>query len=478
MDLSRREFLKKAQGLTIGLTAAAMTGSISLAAADEKRLPNVVFILADDLGWGDLKCYGHPYMKTPSLDKLAKQGVRFTHAYMSGSVCTPARAALMTGRYPSQVRMHGHIAGHELNEQRGMPDWLDPNEMTLARLLQQNGYTTAHIGKWHLGDAQDAPTPAQYGFDYTRSSTSNDPNSMELWSPQSRPTATKVVMDEALKFIEQNKDKPFYVNAWLVDPHGPLNPSKEQMDEYAWAKPMPDLDYEGSMRVYWGTVTEMDKQIGIFLDKLDQMGLAENTIVIFSSDNGPEDIHNRNTSHSGIGSSGPFRGVKRSLYEGGIRVPMIIRWPAKTPANVVDNQNIVAGVDLMPSICSLAGVKMPKNLDIDGVDMSDVFLGKPKKRKPHHWQWRFAVLGKQVDLSPTLAMRDGDWKLLMNDDGSRVELYDIVKDPSEMNNLAKEKAGIAKKMAKELLGWSKKLPPGPSEPGAGGNEYAWPKPLN
>ncbi len=480
MDLSRRDFLKRAQGLAIGLSALSMTGAISAAMADEKRPPNVVFILADDLGWGDLKCYGHPFMKTPSLDKLAKQGVRFTQAYMSGSVCSPARAALTTGKYPSTLKIHGHIATHEFNEKRGMANWLDTNEATLPRLLQQSGYATAHIGKWHMGGYNDpaAPAPSEYGFDYTRSALSSDPNQLEIL--RNRPTSTKGVLDEAMNFIEQNKDKPFYVNAWLADPHSPLNPSVEQMDEYKWAKPSrwPELQkYEGAIRVYGGTVTEMDKQIGIFIDKLDQMGLGENTIVIFSSDNGPEDRFIVNASYSAMGSPGPFRGVKRSLYEGGIRVPMIVRWPGKTPANAVDNESVIEGVDLLPTICKLAGAKMPDGLDIDGVDMSDAFLGKPKKRKPLHWEWRFLILGRQFDLSPTLAMRDGNWKLLMNPDESRIELYDIVKDPGELNNLAEDKRSIVKKMKKELLSWHKTLPLGPSDQGAGSDEYQWPKPL-
>ena len=198
-------------------------------------------------------------------------------------------------------------------------------------------------------------------------------------------------------------------------------------------------------------------------------------MILFSSDNGPEDIHVANAGHSGVGSAGPFRGRKRSLYEGGIRVPGIFRWPGKIPAGVVENKSVVAGVDWLPTVCKLAGVQIPATHRIDGEDMSDVLLGKTRPRaKPLMWEWRFRIAGEPFHHSPMLAIRDGDWKLLMNPDRSRVELYEINKDPTQLNNLADRRPGLAASLGERLLAWQKDLPSGPTEPGVGRMTYSWP----
>lgn len=452
--------------------------------SQENRPPNVVFIFADDLGWGDLSVYGHPKLQTPSLDKLAEEGRLFTQFYVNNPVCSPSRASIMTGRFPSELGLHGHLSTTESNKERGMPDFLDPAIPNLTRTFQENGYAVGHFGKWHLGHTENAPAPNAYGIDESLTNTSNDTVDFKLWYPKNRPKASKMVFEETLKFVEKNKGKPFYVNAWLVDPHSVLNPSKEQMKDFEWASPKPyskkyfgeAVNFYGAPQVYYATVTEMDRQIGIFLDKLNALGLEENTIIVFSSDNGPEVPEISNASHSAAGSSGPFRGVKRSLYEGGIRVPFIVKWPNHVPEATVDSISVVSGVDFLPTLGKLCGIDISKNLEIDGEDMSSSWLGKPQERsKPLFWEWRFGIAGRHLDKSPMLAIREGRWKLLMNPDGSRIELYDILADPSELQNLNHSRPKIVTDLSNKILDWQQSLPEGLVSKSAGQNNYSWPK---
>ncbi|MCR4414607.1 MAG: sulfatase-like hydrolase/transferase, partial [Thermoguttaceae bacterium] len=193
--------------------------------------PNVVLILADDLGWGDLSCYGNERLRTPNLDRLARQGTLFTQFYVNGSVCSPSRCAIMTGQYPARHRIHGHYAEHAQNAARGMSNWLDPRTPNLASLLKTAGYATAHVGKWHLGAGPGAPEPTAYGFDVARAMVCANPAWTEppetFWAK-----STTVFVDEAIRFIRQNKDRPFYLNVWTLVPHAPLNPTDEQMKPY------------------------------------------------------------------------------------------------------------------------------------------------------------------------------------------------------------------------------------------------------
>lgn len=464
------------------IVCAIMVHTISHAQQNDR--PNVIFIFADDLGWGDLGCYGHPRLKTPALDQLASEGKLFTHFYVNGSVCSPSRASIMTGQYPARLGIHGHFAAPDINARRGMPDYLDPAVPMLTKTLQQNGYATGHFGKWHLGHSEDAPLPGAYGIDEFRTNTSNDTTAdFKLWYPENRPVATKMVLDEATAFIEKHKDQPFYINAWLVDPHAVLNPSEEQMKPYEWTSANPyaekyygqTVDFYGTTQVYYATVTEMDRQIGIFLDKLEALGLAENTIVIFSSDNGPEVMEITNAAHSAAGSTGPFRGCKRSLYEGGVRVPLIIRWPGQIAAGSIDSTSVIGAVDFLPTISQLCGITDYPSAEIDGEDMSEAWLGAPQDRTESlFWEWRFNIAGHHLNKSPMLSIRDGQWKLLMNPDRSRVELYNIVADPSELDNQATNHPEVVKTLSEKLLAWQKTLPEGPADKSAGSNAYRWP----
>lgn len=478
MKSNRREFMARLAGALLGTSLLGTRGGAFAGNEGGGRPPNIVFLFADDLGWGDLGCYGHRRLKTPSLDRLADEGILFTQFYVSGSVCSPSRAAIMTGQCPARLGIHGHFAAPENNERRGMPDYLDPEVPTFTRLLQERGYAVGQFGKWHLGSGPGAPLPSAYGIDEHRTNTSNDPDAggaFNLWSPELRPVASKMVLDEAIQFIERHRDGPFYVNAWFVDPHATLNPSEEQMAPYERFSPR-GVDFRGAEQVYYATVTEMDRQIGIFLQKLDELGLRENTIVIFSSDNGPEDIHISNASHSGVGSPGPLRGRKRSLYEGGVRVPFIVRWPGRAPAGRVDNDSVIAGVDFLPTLCALAGAEIPEGILLDGEDRSAAFRGETTRReRPLYWEWRYRVFGHPFNRCPMLAMRDGDWKLLMNPDRSRVELYNIVEDPREMDNRASEHPDIVDRMAARLLAWQGELPESPLDEDAGSDAYPWPE---
>ncbi|HUR57444.1 MAG TPA: sulfatase-like hydrolase/transferase, partial [Opitutaceae bacterium] len=302
---------------------------VVVASAAPATKPNSIFILADDLGWGDLSCYGNPQLQTPNLDRLAKGGTLFTQFYVSGSVCSPSRSAFMTSMYPARNRIHGHFATPEQNTARGMVQFLDPKVANVASTLRSAGYTTAHIGKWHLGNESGGPPIADYGFNFVGSGERGA--GINRSDPFYRANSTALFVDEALTFIKGRGDQPFYLQLWTLVPHATLNPTPEQMEPFARFS-NPDLPHKSARTIYYASVSELDKQIGRLMDELEKLGLADNTAIFFSSDNGPEEIQVLNAGHSGVGSPGPFRGRKRSLYEGGVREPFIVRFPGRVPA--------------------------------------------------------------------------------------------------------------------------------------------------
>jgi arylsulfatase A-like enzyme len=440
-----------------------------------KPPPNIVFVYVDDMGFGDLGCYGNPKIRTPHLDKMASEGILFTNFTVASPVCSPSRVGVMTGQFPSRQSFHGHLADLDSNLRRGMPNYLDPDVETMTRILQSAGYSTGHFGKWHMGGPQDksAPPPSSYGIDLSGTVLSNGPHYRK--EGDKRAQSSMRIMQHTLDFIEANSEKPFFVNCWLIDPHSVLAPSKEQLAEY------PELEsrakgFSSATQIYSSVITDVDKQVGRLLEKLEQLGLTENTLVIFSSDNGPAPIWGLDTAHSGAGSVGSLRGCKASLYEGGIRVPFIVYWPGHAPGGKVDDLTVISGVDLLPTFCSLAGIKVSENLNLDGQDMSQALLGKQVERtKPLMWEYRYSPWGRHIQKSPALAMREGDWKLMMNPDGSRIELYNLRMNPCEVDNLANEYPGIVKEMSQELLAWQRSLPDKEFLPeSAGSFDYPWP----
>lgn len=443
-----------------------------------ERTPNVILFLCDDLGWADLPCYGQGAVKAhggwqiqgnvkmPHVDRFAEQGTRFTRFYVNGAVCSPSRAGIMTGRFPSSIGVHDFFGPDSLNPDRTMPDYVDPDLLTIADVFKSAGYATGHFGKWHLNTDPNVPTLDQYGFD-----------EFKILRPSraERPTNTAAVVDCSIRFMECHQDEPFFLNVWIRDPHAPLLPTEEQMAPYADLSPNWE-DHVGGLQVYYSVLTELDRQFGRLMARLDELGLAENTLVIFTSDNGPVDGLLPGTSHYGGATSanhGPFRGCKRSLYDGGVRMPFIARWPGNVPVKKLDETTLFSGVDLLPSFAALVGAAPS---EFDGEDVSAVFRGQvQRKEKPLFWENRFPVYGAVAHQSPMLAVCEGNWKLLMNPDGSRVELYDSPNDPSELNNLAHLNPDVVSELKQKLMTWHRSLPKGFVHANAGQRIFNWPK---
>jgi arylsulfatase A-like enzyme len=429
------------------------------------RPPNIIFILADDLGWGDPGCYGNRELKTPNLDRLAQEGTRFQQFYVSSPVCSPSRASFLTGQFVNRHHIYSYLLGKEANQRRGLPQFLDPNQTLLPKLLHNAGYATAHYGKWHLGacDEMQAPPPTMYGFDAHRTLRDNgdgiqrvaeDIPGWNVWKGaregpdwhEFKARSSELIVDETIRFVESHRNQPFYIDTWFFDPHARLTPTALQMKPYA--------DFGTPFRIYYGAVTNLDEQVGRLLRRLDELELANDTLVLFSSDNGPDDIHVKNASEHGVGDPGPFRGRKYSGYEGGIRLPLIARWPGHIPAGRVDESTVVSGVDFLPTLCKLAGVQPPGRTAIGGEDMSGALLGHPIERsRPLFWDLRFNTPGDFINKCPHLAIRDGRWKLFMNPDGSSVELYDIVRNSLEVDNLADTHPDVVRRLSQMLMKW-------------------------
>lgn len=463
-----------------------LCGSALLAAgpAPSAERPNVIFILADDLGWGDLGSTGHPYIRTPHLDRLAAEGTVIRNFYVNSTVCSPSRAAFMTGRYPARLGFHHITSSLEVNQRRKVPDSLDPDVTTVADVFRAAGYATAHFGKWHLGKYGASPQPAAYGFD--ASAVQSGPGETLARYPDRAPVPanggpedpqtrmTRLAFDAALDFIRGHPGQPFYVNLWTPLPHAPLRLNAGQLEPYRDVLPRADdpaftpwmRDYMQSaprlaaqMRMHLAAVTEVDHHVGRLLAALRDLGMDQRTLVVFSSDNGPEDFYIGNAANAGLGSPGPFRGRKRSLYDGGIRVPFIARWPGRVPAGRVDRDTILSGIDFLPTVAALAGIS-PAVPGIDGEDLSAALRGSvAPRRAPLYWEWFFEVVGARAYLPPPLAIRDGPWKLFTDYAGGAVELYDLARDPAETTNVAGRNAEVVDRLKPLVLGWMRTLPP-------------------
>ena len=322
-----------------------LASSLYAGSENKKKQPNVVVIFIDDMGYADPGCYGNPLVGTPNIDNLADHGIRFTNFYVNSPICSPSRVALLTGQYPMRHRIHSFIASSERNEKRSMADFLDPEAPSLARILKGQGYATGHFGKWHMGGGRDvdwAPLPQAYGFDQSLVSFEGlGDRILEYGSSLCDQSAvlgkgkitrvhkyekTRIYVDSALSFIERNQHSPFYIHLWPNDVHDPHRPMPGVGEKY---KDITDNPYQQD---FLAVLEEMDEQIGRFMSGLEEKGLLEETIVIFTSDNGPTDWpwYYRD-GYNPPGFTGPLFGRKWSLYEGGIRMPFIVCWKGHVP---------------------------------------------------------------------------------------------------------------------------------------------------
>jgi len=433
---------------------------LSAESAELANRPNIVFILADDLGSADLACYGNRDVPTPRLDRMAAEGTRFTQYYCGSPICSPSRTSLTTGMYPGRWRITSFLQTKKGNRDCGQADFLDPAAPSLARILKSAGYKTAHIGKWHMGggrDVDDAPKFAAYGFDeHAGTWESPEPHADItatdwIWSEKDkvkRHDRTAFFVDRTLDFLKRHKGQPCYVNLWPDDVHTPWVPSDEQLGPQAASVPE-------QQRKYRAVLAELDRQVGRLLDGIKEMGLDDHTLVLFTSDNGALPTFGGKRSVN-------FRGSKLSLYEGGIRMPFIAHWPGRVPAGRTDAETVLSAVDLFPSLCKLAGAPLPAAA-LDGEELSGALLGQSfQRRQPLMWEYgrnatSFAY-PQGRDKSPNLAVRDGRWKLLVNADGSGAELYDLSSDAGEAKNVAEQQPEIVKRLREVVLAWRKSLP--------------------
>ena len=443
------------------LTFILMTTFASVATAAD-RSPNIVFIFIDDMGYADPSCFGNPMMKTPHIDRLATEGVKLTSFYVNSPICSASRTAVTTGNYPGRWRIHSYLASRSANRARRMADQLDPKAPTTAKRLKAAGYATAHFGKWHMGggrDVQDAPLPSAYGFDehfvdhqgMGPKITDKKKTPKHLW--------TKTYADMSIDFMRRNKAKPFYLRFFPNDVHDRHSPAPGEAEK--WAGSTKDETWQR----FFAVLADMDRQIGRLVDEIDKLGLTKDTLIVFTSDNGPTDwpvyYKNKDRVHP-PGFTGPFFGRKWSLYEGGIRMPFIARWPGRIAPNTTNDVSVMAGIDLPVIFRKIAGLPEDPAEKLDGVDMSAALFGKNIDRpKPVFWQYggTFSHLrpGNKAYKSPSLAMRDGRWKLLMNPDGSELKLFDVVKDLGEKTNITELQSAVVGRMKAQLIAWYQQL---------------------
>jgi arylsulfatase A len=412
------------------LTLGCAVPALAFAAASAPR-PNIIVLLCDDLGYGDLSCFAHPEIRTPHLDQLAREGTRFTDCYSASPVCSPSRAGLMTGRTPNRLGIRDWIP-----PQSGI--FLRPAEITVAQLLKKAGYHTFHAGKWHLNSRTDGsePTPGDAGFDhwlYTQNNAApshlNPRNFIRNGQPAGPLTgpSSHLVVAEATRWLDATQraaDAPFFLNLWFHETHEPVAATEEFLALY------PD-EKNPDRRHYLGAASQMDAAVGQLLRYLDDHGLRDNTFIYFSSDNGPETLKRYKSADRSYGSAGPLRGMKLHVTEAGYRVPGIIRWPGHVAAGAT-NAEPICNLDFLPTACALAGIAPPRDRALDGANLLPLFAGQPLVRpQPLYWQYDFSI-GKPW----TLALRDGPWKLLADATLTHVELYDLTADLGEKQNLA------------------------------------------
>jgi arylsulfatase A-like enzyme len=421
-----------------------------LAANDASR-PNIVFIMADDLGYGDLGCYGQRQIKTPNLDRLAAEGVRFTSCYAGSTVCAPSRCALMTGLHTGHARIRGNDR---------VP--LGPDDVTVAEILRSAGYATGIIGKWGLGEPETTGIPTRQGFDewfgYLNQHHAHNYYPDYLWKNEQKVALPNVVQDnvastraaysadlftrEALDFLDRHRLEPFFLYLPFTLPHANNEAGKQGM-EIASDAPYSAEPWPQAQKNHAAMITYLDAQVGRVLDRLAELKLDQNTIVFFTSDNGPH--REGGADPEFFKSSGPLRGFKRSLHDGGIRVPMIVRYPGRIAAGTASSQ-VWALWDALPTLAELVGAKFPKGLD--GISMLPALLGEKaagRAQTNHEYlYWEFHERGFSQ------AVRFGDWKAIRPKPGAPLELYDLARDEAEQHDVAAQHAAVVQQ-AESLL---------------------------
>ena len=451
------------QILALGLFA------VGLHAAElAKRPPNIVFILIDDMGWADGACFGSKFYQTPEIDSLAKQSVRFTSAYAACAVCSPTRAALMTGKYPARLHITDWIPGEGApkNSRFKIPDWqenLPLEETTLATALKKLSYVTGHLGKWHLGGEKYFPQhqgfdtniaggetghPASYFWPYGATNNDHRVPGLSERGGQKGEYLTDQLTDEALNFIEANKDKPFYLNFCHYAVHAPLMGKQELIDA---AADRPGADGQNN-KVYYAMLRSVDESVGRIVKKLDELHLAENTLVIFTSDNGGA-VHFGNPPAT---SNFPLRNGKGSAYEGGLRVPLLVKMPGVTRAGTVCDTPIIT-MDFFPTLLELAGAdKSASRTAVDGVSFVPLLRGKKQTPNPELF-WHYPHYWNGGKISPYSVARVGDWKLIRFCETGTEELYNLKNDLSETTDLAATNPAKRKELSARLDAWLKEV---------------------
>jgi arylsulfatase A-like enzyme len=435
-------------------------------AEKEKKQPNIVFILADDLGYGDLSCYGQTKFKTPNIDGLSQQGMLFTQHYTGCTVSAPSRCSLMTGLHTG----HTSVRGNKSWEPEG--NWPMPaGTYTIGKMLQEQGYVTGAFGKWGLGFVETDGDPNKQGFNeffgFNCQTLAHNYYPDHLWhnheklilhendSSKKGAYSADLIHAAALKFIENNKDKPFFLYYPTTIPHAELFAKEEYMNRFR-GKFLPEKSFKGTddgpkfrlgpygsqpdgHAAFAAMITELDDYVGEILAKLKELGLEENTIVLFASDNGPH--LEAGADPDFFNSNGDLRGYKRDMYEGGIRTPLIVRWPGRVKAGSKCD-HISSFWDMMPTFAEIAGSKAPEN--IDGISFLPSLLGKKQKKQHEYLYWEFHEQGGKI------GVRMGDWKAVKRNidknPQTATELYNLKDDPTESTDVASQHADIVRKM--------------------------------
>lgn len=437
------------ESLWLLATVALALPGIAQTTDESNQLPNIVFYFCDDLGYADLGVYGHPYAKTPALDKLAEEGTLFQQHYVTGVTCNPSRTGLMTGLFPARYQKYASFHGFG-------------DRVSITELLKERGYKTGHFGKWHIGPKETEVNGA-YGLDVVE--VIGNSNDKSAGRDDDLTTA-------AIKFIKENAgEQPLYVNIWGHSTHFPVNVPPELSQRFIEMK-VRRSDFsetmqhkfdecieiggnlDDSMRQYLGDVYSVDQNVDRVLKTIDELGLKENTFFVFSSDHGPAPIMlgkkgHRQYSNNMLGYAGIFRGGKHTQLEGGTRVPFIIRWPGHIPAGRVESQSVTSFIDWMPTLARITGIEtVPTQLD--GEDISDIWFGASRERsKPLFW--------KTSSTGSTATIRERNWKFHMPRRGEAA-LYDLSADPSESANLAQTHPEIAADLSTKLKAWVADLP--------------------